>query len=109
LSLTLLLSGCSQPQPILKSEYQYQYIQSKVVDAKISENGQHTVLLAVHNLTLWNNQNRSGVSAWSTPFKVHHTAISDNSQRLAIAGKLKLLFSKWAATSFRVNGMFIAF
>jgi hypothetical protein len=107
LSITLLLSGCSQPQPILKSEYQY--IQSKVVDAKISENGHHTVLLAVHNLTLWNNQNCSVVSAWSTPFKAYHIAISDNSQRLAIAGKLKLLFSKWAATSLRVNGMFIAF
>jgi len=89
MSLTLLL-GCSQPPPIVKSEYQYQYTQSKVVDGKLSKNGHYTALLDVHNLTLWNNQNRSVVNTWSTPFNAYHAAISDSSQRLAIAGKFQV-------------------
>jgi WD40 repeat protein len=90
LALTLALLGCSPPQTIVKSEYQYQYTQSKVVDGKLSENGHYTALLDVHNLTLWNNQSRSVVSTWSTPFNAYHTAISNNGQRLAIAGKFQV-------------------
>tara|TARA_R110000751_G_scaffold307911_2_gene435273 strand:+ start:85083 stop:86027 length:945 start_codon:yes stop_codon:yes gene_type:complete len=90
LTLALTLLGCSQPDAIVKSEFQYQYTQSKVVDGKLSKNGHYTALLDVNNLTLWNNQNRSVVKTWSTPFNAYHTAISNNSQRLAIAGKFQI-------------------
>jgi WD40 repeat protein len=90
LSLTLVLLGCSQPQSIVKSEYQYQYTQSKVVDGKLSKNGHYTALLDINNLTLWNNQNRSVVSTWATPFNAYHTAISNDNKRLVIAGKFQI-------------------
>ena len=90
LSLTLVLLGCSQPQSIVKSEYQYQYTQNKVVDGKLSKNGHYTALLDINNLTLWNNQNRSVVSTWATPFNAYHTAISNDNKRLVIAGKFQI-------------------
>jgi WD40 repeat protein len=112
LILTLALLGCSQPESIVKSEYQYQYTQSKVVDGKLPKNGHYTALLDVHNLTLWNNQNHSVVSTWSTPFNAYHTAISNTNQRLAIAGKFKVAIfeassdqaiSQWDVHSFLDN------
>jgi WD40 repeat protein len=90
MSLTLVWLGCSQPQTIVKSEYQYQFTQNKVIDGKLTKNGHYTALLDTHNLTLWNNQNRSVVSTWSTPFNAYHAAISNNGERLAIAGKFQV-------------------
>jgi WD40 repeat protein len=109
LLLTLVLLGCSEPKLIVKSEHQYQYTQNKLVDGKLSKNGHYTVLLDVQNLTLWNNQNRSVVRTWPTPFNAYHTAISNTGQRAVIAGKSEVaifeadsdqLISQWNVQSF---------
>ena len=115
LSLSVMLLGWSQPQPIVNSEYQYQLTQSKVVDGKLSKNGHYTALLDVHNLTLWNNHNPSVVNTWSAPINAFHTAMSNNSQRLAIAGKFQVAIfeagrdqpsSQWNVQSFLDHATF---